>query len=288
MIELGIGADILRGVGWALRLAFLAAIVAALWGGKTWKHKLFYVALVLLVFVGPSLPGIYKQYEYKQRFAEAKALFDERCKTAGERIDRTSGGVEGVLLMKARPKEINLGDQYRLDDPFGADCHGEECIAELLRVSEGQSLNLELSDRFSSGFPFVDFVDPTEKKRYRYRATIEPNATHRLSLQRTLPASPTPTFGVTWDDISTREDRDHWIAGGSLKVLDLKTGEILGERRGYMMDYGQGNKEGGRSPWAFAYDHACPKLPTVSDGRAIRVGHTRKFVFSVLKSPEGK
>lgn len=191
-------------------------------------------------------------------------------------------------MEKMRPKEINLSDQYRLDDPFGSDCHGEECITDLLRVTNGSEHNLELAARLKNGFSYVDVIDPTDGQRYRYRAVIGADTSHRLTLNRiTSNAQPAP-FSITWDDISTREDRDNWIAGGVLKVIDKKSGEIIGERRGYMMDQGQGNQDGGRSPWAFAYNNACPKLPTVSDGRAIRVGHSRKFILSILQSQEGK
>ncbi|MBL0209276.1 MAG: hypothetical protein IPP84_15475 [Propionivibrio sp.] len=71
---------------------------------------------------------------------------------------------------------------------------------------------------------------------------------------------PAPRYGVTYDDISTREERDYWIAGSSLKVIDLKTNEVMAERIGYMMDRGQGNTSGGRAPWLLAADHACPRL----------------------------
>ena len=40
--------------------------------------------------------------------------------------------VEGVVWMKWRNKQDNLSDQFRLDDPYGHDCGGEECIEQLL------------------------------------------------------------------------------------------------------------------------------------------------------------
>jgi hypothetical protein len=63
--------------------------------------------------------------ERKERAQKAQALFQERCKSAGEKIYRTADNVEGVLLMKLRPSEINYGDQYRMDDPYGRDLGGE-------------------------------------------------------------------------------------------------------------------------------------------------------------------
>jgi hypothetical protein len=100
---------------------------------------------------------------------------------------------------------------------------------------------------------------------------------------RLVPATTKARYGLTWDDVSTKQDRDFWIAGGELRIIDLETNQIIAERRGYMMDPAQGNQIGGRSPWAFAYDNACPSLPKVTDGRAIRVGHTKKFVLTAVK-----
>jgi hypothetical protein len=61
----------------------------------------------------------------KARLAKAEAMFEERCKKAGEFIKRTVENVEAVYVMKVRPKKINYGDQFRMDDPYGLDSGGE-------------------------------------------------------------------------------------------------------------------------------------------------------------------
>ena len=76
------------------------------------------------------------------------------------------------------------------------------------------------------------------------------------------------------------EDRERWIAGGSLKVIDLQTKEVLAERIGYMVDRGQGSQEGFRSPWALAQRTACPAFEPL-------IPRTRSFVLSVLKPSQG-
>ena len=99
-----------------------------------------------------------------------------------------------------------------------------------------------------------------------------------------IPASePAPRYGVTYDDISTRTEREYWIAGSSLKVIDLKTNEVMAERIGYMMDRGQGNNSGGRAAWLLAADHACPRFPADPGGQTYQTDQTRKFVEKILK-----
>lgn len=65
---------------------------------------------------------------------------------------------------------------------------------------------------------------------------------------------------MRFDDISTREERSNWIAGSSLKVVDLDREKVIAERVGYMIDWAQGSRAGGRSPWLFAADNACPEF----------------------------
>jgi hypothetical protein len=104
-------------------------------------------------------------------------------------------------------------------------------------------------------------------------------------------ARPTAAYGVTWDDLSTREDRDRWIAGSSLKVIDLRTNEVIAERIGYMFDAGLGDQGGGRQPWTYARGNACPEFTPLGDGTARRTRTYREtpdFLQTVLRPSEGE
>jgi hypothetical protein len=156
-----------------------------------------------------------------------------------------------------------------------------------------------------NGYRYVDAIDPKDGQRYRYTGGVkvvgqadinaegvqmalkrDPNTDlniYRFVLDRVLAPGPAPRYGVTYDDISTREERDYWIAGSSLKVIDLETNEVMAERIGYMMDRGQGNDSGGRSPWLFARRDACPAFPKAPGGHPFVMYQTRDFVEKVLK-----
>ena len=104
-----------------------------------------------------------------------------------------------------------------------------------------------------------------------------------------IPApGPAPRYGVTYDDISTREEREPWIAGSSLKVIDLQTNEVMAERIGYMMDRGQGDTSGGRSPWRLAANAACPAFPRFERNPPFQLQQTRRFVEAVLHIKQEK
>ncbi len=135
MLELGIGVDIARGIGWILWGLIFGAIFIALRVGKSWKQRLFYVGLILTVLIGPLLPSAYRNWEHQQRYEAAKAVFDERCKTAGEKVYRTVEDVEGVLLFNVPPRASDA-DRYDPNWPdagFPQQYGGESYIANFLR-----------------------------------------------------------------------------------------------------------------------------------------------------------
>jgi hypothetical protein len=216
----------------------------------------------------------------KERRVKAEAMFQERCKKSGVFIYRTAENVEGIFLLKVRPKGINYRDQYKMDDPYGRDISGDGYIQTFLWARNEKGF---VDDRKVGGYHYADAIDPQDGKRYRYTGRIDQpwlrdkrygEWVREFVLDKVLTPDPAPRYGVTYEDISTREERDYWIAGSSLKVIDLQTNEMMAERIGYMMDRGQGNRSGGRSPWLLAEQTACPPHA--------RFHQTRNFVEKVL------
>lgn len=258
--------------------------------------------LGLLLFIASALAA----ESPKERLAKAEAIFQERCKMAGEKIYKTVENVEGVFLIKVRPEGINYGDQFRMDDPYGRDLGGDGYIGTFVRGSyQANTTGVPAPGSPPRlGYLYVEVTGPDDGKRIRYTGRIdEPwkydnsySKTYRRFVLDKVPATgAAPRYGVTYDDISTREDREYWIAGSSLRVIDVGTKEILAERIGYMMDRGQGNKSGGRSPWLLAANDACPPFhrnpnTPLPRGRAssAQPHQAQDFVEKVLKPKLGK
>lgn len=245
------------------------------------------------------------------RMHVAEAMFAERCKKSGEFIHRTAESVEGIFLMKIRSDGMNYGDQYRMDDPYGSDHGGDAYIRSFLRgkyaSSRPEKPTAQTPPR--NAYLYVEAVDPKDGTRYRYTGSRKvvgrmdetaPNVKVDLArnpnfdlniyafvLDKVPSPGPMPRYGITYEDISTREERDYWIAGSSLRVIDLQTNEVMAERIGYMMDRGQGGRGGGRSPWLFAADHACPAFSS-THGATAQINQTEKFVEKVLRPLLGK
>lgn len=268
-----------------------------------------YIYLEFAVFQ----PQLREEAASKKRFDTANYMFKALCEKSGKKIHRTVKDVEGIFLMKLRPSGKNYGDQFRMDDPYGRDLGGDGYIESFLRGS--YQANTTGTPAPGSpprlGYHYVEAIDPVDGKRYHYTGKVEvvgqkdsnaPNIRSRLMknpdydlnnygfvVRKVISSEARPRYGVTYDDISTHEEREYWIAGSSLRVVDLKTDEVIAERIGYMMDYAQGSRAVFRSPWLFAADNACPgfqsnPLRPIPRGRgsAAQARQTQDFVEKVL------
>ncbi|ADX48580.1 hypothetical protein Acav_4701 [Paracidovorax avenae ATCC 19860] len=262
--------------------------------------------------VAADVPASKQPQSLKERQRIAGEMFRERCKKAGVFIHRTVEDVEGVFLMKLRPDKINFGNQYLMDDPYGRDVTGDGYIEVFLKdfyESWKKTTSRPQSPGDIRGYDYVEAVDPKDGVRYRYKGTVKatrkmqadaPNVQLELRrnpnfdlniyeyiLERKPSPAPLPRYGVTYDDISTREERDYWIAGSSLRVIDLQTNEVIAERIGYMVDWAQGISVGGRSPWLLAADNACPEFAP-QRGATVQATQTVRFVNKSLKPTGAK
>jgi len=301
LIELTGWGDVLRFVGGLFWVLVGVALLMALTVPKTRNGKI--IAVLVIVGLFAAFPGRWaweKKQKYdaaRARYEKAEAMFQERCKKAGVFIYRRAEDVDGIFLLKVRPKSYNYGDKG-MDDPYGRDYGGDGYIESFFwgRNEKGATTNIKVG-----GYRYADAIDPKDGVRYRYTGRLdEPwkRSSHALKGHRVfvldkIPApDPAPRYGVTYDDISTHEERDYWIAGSSLRVIDLKTNEVMAERIGYMMDPGQGSTGTARSPWLEAANYACPRFGPPGHSSVPRSFHqnsqTRDFVEKILHLPQEK
>jgi hypothetical protein len=284
---------LLKALGPLYWLAAALCIALALWWLKPRWLKLAAAALIVVAFATPVL-------QHKQaKLDAASAHFETRCKSAGEKITRSVESVDGIVWMKWRDK-YNVDDdydQFKLSDPYGRDCNAERCIEQLLRATTGSELDPENKQHARIGYRFVETIEPQSQELRRYARQLyrekdrDPKyAPWAINSEIVFEqaAKRTARYGVAWDDISTREDREHWIAGGSIKVIDLQNNEVIAERVGYMMDRALGNRDGARSPWQAAPADACPAFKTSPGGGPYMSNRANDFIFKVLQPSLGQ
>lgn len=287
--------SILTAVFWGYLIVSLIALALALWLPRSKGAKALVGLIVLAVVAILPIQGFQEYLKeseareaYLTRLHKAQALFAERCKTAGEKIRRTADNVEGLLLMELRPDTVNLSDQYELDDPYGRDFGGEEYISRFMWGNNGNGTFT--LDHKRGAFRFVEVADAKTKAVTRYRGVLVPRPIGTVFDIRLEPDKSTvrkARYAIHWADLSTREDRDYWIAGSLLQVIDLDTNQVIAERIGYMFDSGLGAQGGGRSPWAFAAHNACPPFDKSGSGNPVKSSRSREFVLRVLRPMQG-
>lgn len=289
MLELGAGADILRAAGWLyIGFAAICCVAALIWVPRWWG-KLISVVVVLGGFAYLPVTKYIEAQERanarKAKYEAVMAMFRARCENAGEKISRIVENVEGILILKLRPGRLNLEDQFALTDPYSGSGGGDSDIIEYL-AGRTESGRRSTDFHTKHAFRYVEVLDPKDNVRYRYtgKAASKGPPLQRFQLSKSIADGPAPRYGVTWADLSTRADRENWIAGSSLQVIDTSNGEVIGERIGYMVDPGLGSRHNARAPWAFAAYVACPAFEVSSESKTIDYdSRNGAFVYRVLR-----
>ena len=250
----------------------------------------------------------------QERIQRGKALFDEKCKTvAGEKIYKTMPDVDGVLLLKVRPRVggREWADQMWPGAAFAIEATADEFINTFLGYEYGSHtldgtptpVTPQYRGHISTtrhpgdlpGYRYVDVIDEKDGKRYRFSGSEKvvgrkdtsakgvqmamaknPNYDlniYRWTLDKTPALDPAPRYAVTYEDHVIPEERALWLASSTVKVIDRQTDEVLGEMTRYAWSAGAPTPAN-PSPWLSAYK--CP-----GHARGANAA-TRKFVDQIL------
>jgi hypothetical protein len=274
--------SVFNAVGSLYWLIFGAVMLWVLRRKKSWRHRVGDALIVLLLFgILPGYEG-WKDYQAPKRLRTAEARFQERCKPAGEKINRTVDNVEGVLLLNVRPK----ADAGKYADPNWPDAalphehRGEGYIRTFLfweHHEDKRSVRGFLNE-VPSDLPGYRFVDVKEDDGSVSRYRLAPGS-QTGELTRDKVTHGIARYAISFVNFAEPEDRARWIAGTKVLVTDTSTGEVIGESTWYSMDRGQGSRAGFRDPWGSA--KTCPPLNSWVGGT------TRFFVDKVLKPTKG-
>ncbi len=244
---------------------------------------------------------------HREKLAKAKAIFAERCKTAGVVIKRTVKDVEGIELAKIRPK-LEYADRRYFDPLFeGAAMAGEvsgphyvwQFLQSELRNVNSPEQRGQLSPPVPSGtalgqnqiapirgYRFVEYLDEASGKRQRCQATIAPDARDFEKQMQCEPVEASAArYVLDYQDLVDPADRAYWVAGTKLRVIDKTTGDVIAELTRFVIDPGFGGASTGRWPWSHVTirgDQQCPIDLLQPTGKI-----SRYFVDTVLIPKQG-
>lgn len=228
-----------------------------------------------------------KHDAYQARYQPAYALFKKLCADAGDKIYRTAENVEGVRLLKVIDENswnvnIDSGNPGSImweyaailgGRRFGATDPGnpEDYIETFMEYHNG--------DEHGSYYNYVDVLQP-DGSIVRYSGgpfSYAPRQENPPKLRRhARPPKHPARYGVTFENNVDPALRRQGIAGTTIRVIDLKTNELMGERKTYVFDSSFGNA---------TYDNGWLLAERCTDKRAEEMDQhkIRYFVERILK-----
>lgn len=256
-------------------------------------NRMIVLPLTFSALLASNLSGAFAspaedQTAYMANVKKAEALFKERCATvAGEKIYKTVENVEGILLLRVRPER---GDKEWRNPMWPGAAFASEF------AGSGYIMSFLPYRAASAGYRWVDAIDEKDGRRYRYTGSnkairkqditaynvqlaMRKDPSYDLNVyQWTLDKSPAPRdlprYAVTYEDHVISEERDVWIASGTIKVIDLKTQDVLGELTRYAISHVHTSSGINPAPWLTS--SICPMV----DGDYTK--STRIFTHKVL------
>ena len=214
-----------------------------------------------------------KEAEWRKRYEPAKARFDQLCQNAGEKIYRTADNVDGILLLKVRGDDEKyqdsfynpLKDQMWEDAALPSEFDREEYIGSFLPNWSGVH---------------YDYIDVLQKDGSITRYSGDWHMTDKPFNQEINPSHPA-RYAVTYENDVSWENRKHWIAETTIKIIDTKTNTLMAEKTMYVFvpELGYSKFEQNPNPWGRG--DRCPEENPYQQ-------QTVSFVRKVLLSPAFK
>jgi len=241
----------------------------------------------------------------QKEYLESKAIFEERCKSAGEKIYQTVENVEGITLLNI-PKECPQGarnDPMWEDAVFSLGGPEEEYVKEFLyweikddddSIGQLQSVDPRPSARETQirlwGFPTnmsehekayrgYRYADAQQKDKHflRYRFPDDKDRKDKETLLVQAIERPS-RYALEYKPIVDPEDRKHWVAGLTVNIYDLQTHTLMATKTWYALNLIQGHGHAYQTDeWSRV--EACP------DEKVIQ--YIRFFVNRVIQPKQG-
>ncbi len=190
-----------------------------------------------------------KEAEWRKRYEPAKARFDQLCQNAGEKIYRTADNVDGILLLKVRgddekyqsnrynPRKDQMWEDAAVESDWFRNGYIDGFLPYTMRNFQS-----------SSGYTYVDVLQ-------KDNSIIRYSGDWQITLNHPFHTEPNPKFparyAVTYENDISWENRKHWIAGTTIKIIDTKTNELMAEKTMYAFvpELGYSKYEQNPNPW---------------------------------------
>ena len=204
-----------------------------------------------------------KEAEWRKRYEPAKARFDQLCQNAGEKIYRTADNVDGILLLKVRgddekyqdnsynPRKDQMWEDAAVESEFDREAYIEEFLLP-----------------YTSSFPRYIYADVLQKNGLVIRYSRQKEDQNWVMDQQPTP-HPRARYAVTYENDISWENRKHWIAGTTIKIIDTKTNELMAEKTMYAFVPALGYSELDQNPNPWGRGMRCPSGESEFEQRTV-------------------
>jgi len=239
----------------------------------------------------------------QKEYLESKAIFEERCKSAGEKIYQTVENVEGITLLNI-PED---SPQSSYNDPmwenavFSWGGPEEEYVKEFLfweirdddnspgflksvdprpsaRETQirlwGHPTNMSEHEKAYRGYRYAD-AQQKDKHFLRYRFPDDKDRKDKETLLVQAIERPS-RYALEYKPIVDPADRKHWVAGVTVNIYDLQTKTLMATKTWYALNPSQGHAYQ-TDEWSRV--EACP------DEKVLQ--YVRFFVNRVIQPKQG-
>lgn len=252
--------------------------------------------MVITVFGFVPARSAWEAKRHRDKYVTAKAVFDERCKSAGKNIYKTVDDVEDVedvMLLNLRPRasDSDRRDPNWADAGLPGESGGKSYIANFLAWKEQvktfqapphgpakkalgggyyaypDDLRCEMTlatapqSDATRGYRAVDMKDEAGVL-WRYTAVRRDaplyNNVYSYEIAKSQYKGLPARYAVSYSNLIDLEDRKNWVAGITVKVSDTQSGEVLAKGTWYSFVPSLGAMGPQSTPWA--YFISCPSL----------------------------
>lgn len=288
--------DALRAGGALIFIMYWGAALGLAYFVWDWfKQPLIAPGLIVIALAFGYLPfAIYQERKARDEYVTAAwAHFNKLCKEkAGIKVYKTVKGVESVLLTRPRPTvsadERELFDQFWRGDQYGGISIGANpgslLIVQLGRFDDVIDAALGKTQT-RPGYKFIELsIGQRNGVPVTTRYTVDVSRGVAVEIKPTY-STPASRYVIEWNDDSSVEDQKYWVSASNWTIRDGQSGELLGQRFGYVIEPGFGSKAGARRPWLMALNEqtSCPKLSKNALGP-----YNRQFVEQILQPQLGE
>ena len=223
--------------------------------------------------------------ETQAKYEQAKAVFDEQCKKAGEKIYRTVDNVDGIMLLKVWGENETGSYHALVNDQMWeyAAWEGSGGRTYIGRFLLEYSYSKEIEGIDKIGYTYVDVSDNDQFIHYVGNLNHENWKDYKSNGE--IISKSSARYALTFETDVSPELRKYWVAGVTFKIIDLQTNELLAEKTIFNFSQTLGKRIHGLS-WV-ADNLKCGierrKEAQKKIGKSAELGEIAEFVFFVLK-----